>query len=695
MIYHSDFQRQIEEEIEAHASTLPKLLRDEIPKCIILSDYSMDKKLFRRDITEKYFNLIRMGYEHDFFRNHKICFKCEPTSKMHHMPFKNFVTNTILWLGIIRVNDGCVLSDDMIFTDFENITIKTEDYINKHIILPHRAIEDNVGRLSTICHDVVFDLGKISTVFNRFIGNTMNMEVFIDLSNRFERFDEILHTTIDEREQPAIIEEKLKKLTNEHIRIIVNDEKGNILQPMFKSKTGIKVGQYQEFAVNGGLKPDLSGSTIPLPQNTNFIRGGMNTVATHFIDAMGGRKPLIMNQTVMGKGGHFSRKTGTGVTDFRLAEDLEFCGTKHTIQIQLKSKDHVNRYKYRHYHMGDGEILQLVGNEKHLIGETIYVYSPILCAEAGTENKGICKRCYGGLYATNKDYYSVGGFAAAKISNPIQQGILSTKHLLMTLSALIEFQDIFYEVFELNSNEIVLKNSPDIGKYTMIINKEDMVDIDDVGDYGIEYSIKHFIIRNNETKKEYPLNELTNSEMYVTETLRDAMNSYYSNRRRANKLEQTGIIELPLSELDSFRPIFIMEVVNHEQTKPLYDIMSALDSAEFHKKNGLDDVHKLTNHVIDLLIETGNSLDGVHIEMIITPLIRSIRNILERPDFKKYDAMDDITIVTYKKALTENPSPTVSMSSIELRSQLISQETTWKKHGKSYMDPMFRETLSD
>ena len=79
--------------------------------------------------------------------------------------------------------------------------------------------------------------------------------------------------------------------------------KDNHLGIVLRVKTGVKSKQLSEFAISEGLKPDLTGQTIPVPiQNSTLIRGA-DTPSYHYIDAMSSRKSLVMNKKTMGKAG--------------------------------------------------------------------------------------------------------------------------------------------------------------------------------------------------------------------------------------------------------------------------------------------------------------------------------------------------------------------------------------------------------
>ena len=62
--------------------------------------------------------------------------------------------------------------------------------------------------------------------------------------------------------------------------------------------------------------------------------------------------------------------------------------------------------------------------------------------------------------------------------------ILSTKHLLTTVSEKIEFNEEFYKFFAISSTDIVVNVSPDINisDYSLVIRRDDINVADDEDD---------------------------------------------------------------------------------------------------------------------------------------------------------------------------------------------------------------------
>ena len=134
--------------------------------------------------------------------------------------------------------------------------------------------------------------------------------------------------------------------------------------------------------------------------------------------------------------------------------------------------------------------------------------------------------------------------------------------------------------------------------------------------------------------------------------------------------------------------IFVVEISNNELTKPLYNIMYLLNNKT--KRKGYETISKMAQRLLDLLIESKIKSDSVHGEVLIRPLVRSKKNILETPDFSKYDAIHNYEILTVEAALQKHPSVLVSLSFQDLGRQLTNP-LTFKKKDPSFIDPFFKE----
>jgi hypothetical protein len=506
---------------------------------------------------------------------------------------------------------------------------------------------------------------------------SINIETFIGLADRNPRFNEIIRTKIDDNMQPTEIEATLTRLMYEQIAIFKDDPEGNMLKPILKAGTGIKDKQLSEFAVNGGLKPDLKGNTVPIPINSNFIVGGLSNITNYYIDAIGGRKAVIMNKTVMGKSGHFARMVMLLASGVKLRNDEKSCHTLHAVEYDIKSKEHLIRLRGRYYRLPETrEYRILQGDEINLIGKKILVKSPATCAS----KRGICKECYGELYHTNKDI-TIGAFAGARITEPVSQNVLSSKHLLTTISEKIEFPPYFDKFFIMNANEIFLNSindDIDINDYSLIFIDKNIHSLEEFDDADYNHYTSVFHVRNKKTDEMFEIMEAGEKDLYLSPELVELLNRHKHPKET---------YEIDFSKIEDDMKLFVFEIVNNELTKPLYSIMRLLNNTDHEKCKTVDE---MCQKMLDLLIESKIDSDAVHGEVLIHPLLRSSIDILDRPYFDKYGDGANYQILTVEAALEKNPSVLISLSFQALGRQLVSPLTFRKKEG-SFIDPFFRE----
>ena len=641
----------------------------------IIDEQMVSKKRYRKWIDEIY-DMIKEGFEIKEFRTYpvKFKFKAEDT-EVHQLQLRHFLTNIMIWEAFMRLEMESQLDASFIY-DCEDITDDTLcTYFNEKIIENGKLILRNdknmTRKLNRIMHDVTYNLSRISTDFNIILGISINIRSFIDLAKRNERFNEIINTKLDEDMQPAEIEVYLDNLMREEIQILRDNE--NCLQPMLRAHAGIKDKQLREFSINGGTKPDLYGNTIPIPINTNFLVGGLKTLEHYTIDAMGGRKAAIMSKSMMGISGHFATTVVLMASSVKFSHEDD-CGSLYPVPVYIKNINTLYKFVGRFYKesLMENEYKVIRKGDQHLIGKKIYMRSPMTCAC----KTGICKTCYGLLYEINKDLDSPGAFSAIKLTMPVSQDILSSKHLLSTTSIKIEFNQEFNKFFKISSNYVVVNEDIEdkVKDYTLIINDEDLIPISEFDENEFNHYVRQFYVKDKKGELTF-IEELNENDLYIDKHV-------YSQMKKCN-----GHREINLSKVLKSDKLFVIEIKNNELTKPLYDIMDLLDKKSNDYRT---DIPSTLARMIELMIQSKINLQAIHAEMILCALIRRKDNILERPDFSSYGALD-YDIITVKDALENNPSPIIGISFQYLKRQLTKRPLTYMKGADSVYDPLFKE----
>lgn len=678
-----EYEKQ-QEEMREHLITQKEQLETIVfaPNELTYEDYM--------DVLESYYQRLKEGFEHDWYRHAVIRVRFDIGGEIYNMRYTHFITNAMMWAIQRRI--GKSIGEEHIF-DASKVNARTlENYINTYIIAPNRKTVKN-KKLNIYIHDMMFQLSRISRDFNEIMSLTISAETFIGLSNRLERFNEILGTRISDDMQPAEIENLLDTLTEEQLQVIVNDKEYNDLKPLILSGEGIKSGQFKEFAVNAGLKPDIDGKTIPIPVNTNLLTDGLNNIPNYYIDAKGGRKSLIMNSTVMGDSGYFARQLSLLGGDFRLAsEDEPFsedCGTLHHATLTIVGKSELRRLAGRYYkRFNEREYKVLRETDTHLIGETFQFRTPMYCSTAPT----ICRTCYGELSHVNEDLNSIGGLAATEHSEPISQNILSSKHMLTTISENIEFNEEAYNYFSLHANEVMITKEKSV-EGNLLIKLEDIINIEDPIENGPTKLIHSFYVQTRKGEL-IEIKELDEKELMIAPELEDIIDGLLSDKRKKIARKNKGYVTVPFGEISHTDRLFLIEISNNELTGPLHDIKDILGKEDTRNKKGIKTPDDMAQELMRLLETSGIGAVSVHTEILISALIRSASDpdLLQRPDFNDYAGIRDIKIMTLQRALINNPSVIVSLSFSRIRSQLHNM-TTYKKRESSYLDDFYRVRL--
>ena len=648
----------------------------------VISEILQDEKTYHK-IRNEIYDMIKAGFEIKELRTCpvKIKFSCDAT-KTYTLELRHLYTYLCLWYPFIFIGDKNKL-DESYFVNITNFTAKERKrYIDSKIIEPFIDNTD-IHLLNMYIQDMLMLLSEISYDFNIIMGISINIESFIDLASRNSEFKDILQTKVNPNDQPSVIENIINERTERCVEIL--KENKNCLQPILSTGSVIKEKQLSEFMVNIGYRPDVD--------NTNLLYGGLKNVSNYYLETQASRKSLLANKFEMGEAGYFSKMMAQLCSSYDISPDVKRCYTVRSLKINLKSKKHVEIYNGRWYTTSDNPKLRLLNAKEDmdlLLGKDIYVRSPITCACQNPYH--ICDTCYGSLVKINR-HKGVGAQASITTSEPIGQNVLSIKHLLTTISEIINFIGAFDSFLELHSNEIVINNNIEIplSRLAIVIKAEDVQKINYYDENDYNTFVKKFFIRDLKENKEWEIHEDNYKDLMLTPELVSSINSIY--KKRVGKVEEYVIpfskIESVMDEEsdDEITRLFVINIKNQELTEPLNQIKSLLYSDKSRASDNIDDI---TQTMIDLLIESHIDVPAVFGEILLKPLVRSADDILKLPNWASYKSSENYKVTNVKTALEKNPSLLISLSSHALKRQL-SSVSTFQKEFTSFLDPLFRE----
>lgn len=604
----------------------------------------------------------------------------------------DFLLNMIMW-GMLYRTEVPILPCHIFFAnEIKKDTIK--DYIDKFLIDVSRKRFTN-KELNNIIDDTLFRMHDIDD-FAMFLANTVNLEDNIFLMDQCPEFYDCMHADLT-----GVPLEDVKAVgmdyANKAISIMKESSQylgyDHCLADACRASEGINPKQFKEFTINIGTKPNGQGGIFEKPIMKSFINGGVASPVDYFIESSTGRTAQIIKYNNVGSSGHFARILGLNNMDSSLYPNPQYdCHSRNYVEITVRDKKALKMLKNRYYRLHPQGMEYIIRTtDKHLIGQKIYLRSPVTCASAA-RGKGICYKCYGDLSYTVFDAelnfgINIGRIASEILSSSLTQKLLSAKHLLETFIEKITWTDKFYELFEIEGNLVHLNPEVNPKYFRMVISPEsieleneedDDLSSSDDDENGTaiynEYLCEFDVVDDN--GEVYHIGSDKNAKLYLSTELNLII------RKKGEPID--GKIYIDFTELKS-NNLFIIPIENNELSKTLdrlTDLLNKNGTISYHT------IHTLLQALIDTAIEGGLNIASTHLEVILSNQIRDKENILERARW--FEINPEYEILPLNKALTNNPSVTISMSYQKV-SRLLYNPLTYKKNGSSFMDLFFME----
>ena len=608
----------------------------------------------------------------------------------------DYFINLMMWSMLIRTNIPICGYHVFFDTEITKDTIKS--YIDKFLINISRKRFSNL-ELNNIIDDTLYRFHDIDQ-FAMFFSNTVNLEDNVFLMRTHKEFNDCMHADLS-----GVPIEDVKAVgmdyANKAIDIMKNS-KGYLgydhcLADACRASEGINPKQFKEFTINIGTKPDGRGGIFDRPILSSFINGGVANPLDYFIDSSTGRTAQIIKYNNVGSSGHFARLLGLNNMDSFLHNDPNYdCGSQNFVMINIKDKKTLKMLINRYYRLHPNGMEKVItDSDTHLIGQTIYLRSPATCASAA-KGHGYCYKCYGDLAYTVYDSsvhfgVNIGRIASEYLSSGLTQKLLSAKHLLETFIEKFNWSKDFYDLFEVEANLIRISSNLetyDLKDLKFVFDPEtieyeneeddDLSYIDDESSKGSsiynQYICEFDVMRSN--GEVYHISNDKNVKLYISSEL----NSVIS--KKGDTVD--GKIYVDFTDLKDL-VLFIILIQNNELSKTLNHLEDLLN-----KNSTIEgmNIHQLIQALIDTVNEGGIKIASTHLEIIVSNQIRDGENILENA--KWYETNPNYQIISLNKALTDNPSPTKSLSYQKV-GKALTNPLSFKKSKSSSMDYFFME----
>ena len=529
-------------------------------------------------------------------------------------------------------------------------------------------------------------IGKFRDLINfqMYLCNTLDFKDTIDFMQEFPEFNDAIHTNIEGIPMEDVKEYGMKA-TNTMIKYITKADRDHNSKYSFIAKEGTNAKQFKEVMVNIGTKPNGLGGVFSHPIQTSFVNGGLQTVEDVIIDSSIGRIAQILQKQNVGQSGAFARRLGLNNQDSRLHDDPEYsCNTKNFQEVYIKDENILEIFDMRWYRFNPDGVEYIVDStkDKHLIGKTLYFRSPMTCNSA-VNGDGICFKCYGNLAYANRNI-NIGQIASELLSSIYTQRLLSAKHLLESAIIKMEWSNEFHDFFNVEFDQIMLKDDMEYKRMKLIINAEDIVE-DDTDDeeesLGIEEGsyVYSFIVKGADNK-EYIMRTSDSDPIYLSSDLQEIMQAEGTTDEDRYEIDMIKLKE---------KSLFMIDIQNDELSKVMKQVKNLIDnksSIKCHNRNSILEAF------IDANLSGGIRINSVHFEVLLMNQIRAYDDILSLPDWSKSN--EQYQIITLENALIDNLSINVRLQSPKLKRTII-HPSNRRLYKPSNMDLFYMEHPQD
>lgn len=514
-----------------------------------------------------------------------------------------------------------------------------------------------------------------------------NMD-FITVAKRSPEAYKSMTCTFDipEKISPSELEVLIKKRTSQLLNIISEQ---NDLPISVYTKNGLfNPGQFKEFAVHIGYKPDLYGNTIPFTANTNIMMG-LKDPRAYMIDAYGGRKAEIVKLNVSDAGA-LERSLCMLMSGVRHVDTEYECDSQHFRMRHIDSLDTLDKLEGRVCTLDpdSDEYLIIDPDNVDLVGKTLYIKTPITCTHPLRHEGVICSACYGKLMANlNRDIH-IGRLAALNSADDMEQKLLSAKHALDTNTDDISFDDAFDVYFDKAScqiyfNQAMIESSyEDTNEFKHLFlefNLSTMKKKQDGEGRHFDRTIPEIVIWDDRDDTRTVIRENNGADIYLS----PEFNEYFLDA--AKHIDDKGIVHVPFTTLVDTGKVccdvlFEYQYKNNELAGALLELEGILTKGS--SINSFKNYDECLDRIIPLFIKGGIHLPEFQQELLISQMIY-------KEDGSQVDWEEDdpqYQFFTIDKSIQNNPSPVTSILYHESARQIAGAYNTYGKSSTSAYD---------
>lgn len=342
-----------------------------------------------------------------------------------------------------------------LFRDGEVFTDSTRIDIENGVIFHPSIRELDSDAKQGILRELYYDTNKLSDAIALHMAPNFQSMDMLKIASTLQdpKIKEILK--FDPRSYLKHSLKALEVATEQHNKNIVKALKeikeNNCFRPYLLTGC-LNEGQFFQSVCLGGTRTDVDDTAVTLPIMGNYI-DGLRGDLEYIIESFSARKSDDYNKEHMGNASYTKRKINLMASAIRNIYPGA-CDSEATLAYIIPP-EHKSDYLGRNVKTEDGKVVTLnPWNIDNYVGKMIQLYSPITCSHTD----GCCERCGGMLLELFPPETNIGQAATEQVMNPLQQSILSAKHLMKTLIQLFHFPAPLDTIFSIDDGDIYLND---------------------------------------------------------------------------------------------------------------------------------------------------------------------------------------------------------------------------------------------
>lgn len=226
-----------------------------------------------------------------------------------------------------------------------------------------------------------------------------------------------------------------------------------------------------------GPRTDIDDTIVRYPVKGSAVEG-LDNISEYAVESLSAKKSSCYNKNAVSDAQYFGRKQHLLASSI-LKIIPHDCGTTNYVRFNVDKRNHRGLIG-KNIYQDDGTLMTVTAdNAESLIGTTVKMRSPLTCRY----RRGVCSVCGGATFRNISPNINLGILSAIQVIEQITQKILSSKHLIKTLSLVYQLPPTARGILTTKfSNEIYWDNkaAPNIKRYAIGFDISDIPRFQDI-----------------------------------------------------------------------------------------------------------------------------------------------------------------------------------------------------------------------